>query len=135
MPPHRTGYAKGEFRFVDIHVGARLRQARQRIGIPIQSLAGIIGVSFQQIQKYEAAVNRISPRRLYQFARALAVPVGWFFDGLPPATVTRAATSVPERELQRPEIASLVEAYFRIAPGPRRAILQLIRSMVETPSR
>jgi transcriptional regulator with XRE-family HTH domain len=82
MPPSRTCTANGDFHFVDVHVGARLRR-RERLGIKVQQLAALIGVSFQQIQKYESAENRISPSRLYSFARALAIPVGLFFDGLP----------------------------------------------------
>ena len=72
------------FHFVDVHVGARLRERRQWLGVRIQQLAAATGVSFQQSQKYECAQNCISPSRLYSFACALAVPVGWFFDGLRP---------------------------------------------------
>ena len=82
MPPRRTSYAKGDFYFVDVHVGSRLRRRRELLGIKIQRFAAIAGVCFQQIQKYERAENRISPGRLYQFAKALKVPVTWFFDGV-----------------------------------------------------
>jgi transcriptional regulator with XRE-family HTH domain len=134
MPPRRKGNSNGEFHFVDVHVGARLLRRRKQLGIPIQSLAGIIGLSFQQIQKYESAANRISPGRLYLFARALAVPVEWFFDGLPPTATRRAATVIPEYELESRETASLDAAYFRLPPDRRRAILQVLRSMTGTPS-
>jgi transcriptional regulator with XRE-family HTH domain len=133
MPRRRTCYAKGDFHFVDVHVGARPRRRRELLGIKVQQLAVAMGVSFQQIQKYESAENHISPSRLYQFARALAVPVAWFFDGLPSATTRRPDTAVPEHELQSRETASLVEAYYRIAePKRRRAVYRLIQSMAGT---
>jgi hypothetical protein len=70
MPPRRTSYEKGDYHFVDVHVGARLRRRRELLGIKIQELAALTGVSFQQILKYESAENRVSPSRLYSFARS-----------------------------------------------------------------
>jgi len=64
----------------------------------------------------------------------LDVPVAWFFDGLPMTGTGRVTISVPEHKLYSRETASLAKAYFRIAPDRRRAILQLIRSMIEAPS-
>jgi transcriptional regulator with XRE-family HTH domain len=133
-PPRRICYSKGEFHFVDVHVGARLRQRRELLGIKIQNLAAAAGVSFQQVQKYESAENRISPGRLYQFARALGVPVDWFFDGLPCIGAGEDKLLVPEHELYSPETASLAEAYLQLPADRHRAVLQLIRSMIETPS-
>ena len=134
MPPRRTCYSKGDFHFVDVHVGARLRRRRQLLGISQIQLAKAAGISFQLVQKYEAAVNRIAPSRLFAFARALEVDVGWFFDGLPRTGPGRVTISVPERNFYSRETASLAKAYFRIAPERRRAILHLIRSMIEAPS-
>jgi transcriptional regulator with XRE-family HTH domain len=93
----------------------------------------VIGVSFQQIQKYESAENRISPSRLYSFSRALAVPVGWFFDGLPPISTGKANITIPLHELDSRETASLVEAYYRLDPARRRAVYRLIHSVAGTP--
>jgi transcriptional regulator with XRE-family HTH domain len=132
MPPRRTCTAKGDSHFVDVHVGARLRCRRELLGIKVQQLAATVGVSFQQVQKYESAENRISPSRLYQFARALAVPVAWFFDGSPPITTRKVQVTIPQHELESREIASLVEAYYRIAPERRRAIHHLIKAITET---
>jgi transcriptional regulator with XRE-family HTH domain len=134
MPPRRICYSKGEFHFVDVHVGTRLRQRRELLGIKIQNLAAAAGVSVQQIQKYESAENRISPGRLYYCARALGVPVDWFFAGLLPIATAQDKLLVPEPQCYSRESASLAEAYFRIAPDRRRAILQLIRSMGQKPS-
>lgn len=68
---------------VDVHVGARLRAMRLGKGLSQTALANAVGVTFQQIQKYEKGVNRISASMLYGIARALAVSLTAFFDGLP----------------------------------------------------
>lgn len=64
---------------VDIHVGARIRARRQKIGMTQQALAEKVGVKFQQIQKYETGINRVSASRLWGIAKALGVSVGFFF--------------------------------------------------------
>ena len=69
---------------VDVHVGSRVRQRRWILGITQQALAEELGVTFQQVQKYEMGVNRISASRLWAIARLLGVPVEFFFEGLVP---------------------------------------------------
>jgi transcriptional regulator with XRE-family HTH domain len=71
------------FHPVDIHVGARLRQRRNLVGLSQIKLSESVGLTFQQIQKYERGTNRISSSRLYEFAKVLAVPVSYFFDEMP----------------------------------------------------
>ena len=71
------------FHPVDIHVGARLRQRRHLVGLSQSKLGESVGLTFQQIQKYERGTNRISSSRLYEFAKVLAVPVSYFFDEMP----------------------------------------------------
>ena|ERR1051325_2692351 len=67
---------------VDIHVGARVRLRRTALGISLTDLAATLGITFQQMYKYEKARNRISAGRLYGLSKALDVPVTFFFDGL-----------------------------------------------------
>ena len=67
---------------VDIHVGKRLISRRLELGLSQQYIAGRTGVTFQQVQKYEAGTNRISASRLFAFAGILGVSPGWFFEGL-----------------------------------------------------
>lgn len=69
---------------VDVHVGARLRLKRKIAGISQVELAAAIGVTFQQIQKYEAGTNRISASSLHAAAAALKAPIAWFFQDLGP---------------------------------------------------
>jgi DNA-binding XRE family transcriptional regulator len=67
---------------VDRHIGARLRERRLEIGMSQEKLAELLGVTFQQIQKYENGVNRIAASRLYDMTKALEVSVAYFFEGL-----------------------------------------------------
>ncbi len=115
---------------VDTHVGARLRLARTARGLSQSALAADLGISFQQVQKYETGANRIGASRLWSAARQLGVAVGYFFEGLdgdgegsstvttvaPPATVDRAALTAALRlaafdnaDLKR-AIEALIEA-------------------------
>jgi len=74
---------RGRITAVDLHVSARLRERRVKVGISQERLGFDVGLTFQQIQKYEKGTNRISAGKLWRFARALRVPVGYFFTGLP----------------------------------------------------
>lgn len=67
---------------IDAYIGARVRLRRLMLGMSQESLGGQLSLTFQQIQKYEKGVNRISASRLYALARALSVPVNYFFEGL-----------------------------------------------------
>jgi transcriptional regulator with XRE-family HTH domain len=67
---------------IDFHVGVRLRERRVELGLSQEQLAGRIGMTFQQVQKYEKGINRIGASRLWETAAALQVPVGYFFEGL-----------------------------------------------------
>src|SRR6478609_5765393 len=68
---------------VDVHVGARMRQRRTLPGMSQEKLGTAVGLTFQQIQKYERGANRIGSSRLYEFAKVLDVPVSYFFDEMP----------------------------------------------------
>src|SRR5207344_3086974 len=65
---------------VDVHVGARMRQRRTLLGMSQEKLGTAVGLTFQQIQKYERGSNRIGSSRLFEFAKVLDVPVSYFFD-------------------------------------------------------
>jgi len=66
---------------VDIHVGKQLRMQRTVMGLSQEALAKAVGITFQQVQKYERGVNRMSASRLYDFSRVLSVQVSYFFEG------------------------------------------------------
>ncbi len=68
---------------VDVHVGGRIRTRRRVMRISQEGLAEVLGLTFQQVQKYERGANRVSSSKLFAIAAALQVPVGYFFEGLP----------------------------------------------------
>ncbi len=80
----RQSYTVGEFgpRPVDVHVGGRVKACRTLIGMSQTELGKHVGLTFQQIQKYEKGMSRIAASRLWQFSLILGQPISWFFEGI-----------------------------------------------------
>jgi len=121
---------------IDIHVGTRLRLRRTLMGLSQEKLGEAVGITFQQLQKYERGANRISASRLFNLAQVLDVPVGFFFDDLPAAAqapevtpVGSPSTAIEEEDsMARRETLELVRAYYRIDDGAvRRRAFELIK--------
>lgn len=109
---------------VDVHVGKRIRQRRWMIGITQQQLADSVGIKFQQIQKYETGMNRVSASRLWDISRTLGVEIGFFFDGL--EAQVPSAGEEPD-VLASKEAMELVRAFHTIPEMQRRRLLDLAR--------
>lgn len=123
---------------VDIHVGVCIRARRQQLNLRQQDLADDLGVSFQQIQKYERGANRVSASRLYQVATSLRTSVAALFEGLPaggepiPGSVERREGQVATDFLKNSEGRELAVLFLKVRPGRvRRRILDLVRSLAE----
>ncbi len=116
---------------VDVHVGQRVRQQRWIIGMTQQQLAARVGIKFQQIQKYETGMNRISASRLWDIADALSVPVHHFFEGLDakPREEGSEATERAADHVTDKESAELLRSYWGMPEIQRRKFYDLIRSM------
>ena len=110
---------------VDNHVGSMFRTRRQELGLSQTAVAERLGVTFQQVQKYERGMNRISASRLHDLCEILGVPVEYFFDGLD------AEIGEPDGlDLNDPEFVELVDAYMRIPRQMTRARLSaMLRSV------
>ncbi len=133
----RSPSTRGEpRRAIDRHVGRRLRERRTELGLSQIELAAAVGVTFQQIQKYERGANRIVASRLYQLAKALGVPVEYFFADPPPEESDRSPTAPDEAEQSHPsdrETRDLVTAYYQIIDsGLRRKLIDLVRSVARS---
>lgn len=112
---------------LDAFVGARISARRQALGLSQAALAGRIGVSFQQLQKYESGANRISASRLHHLARALGAPVSLFF---PDEDAAPAAAPVLPALLETPEGRRLAAGFARIpARATRRALAHLAEAL------
>jgi transcriptional regulator with XRE-family HTH domain len=114
---------------VDSHVGQRIRQRRWMSGMTQQQLAEMVGIKFQQIQKYETGMNRVSASRLYDVAQALDVPISFFFEGLGGAAgaAPSAADSGLGDLLSDKEALELVRSYYAIPEAQRRRLFDLAR--------
>lgn len=113
---------------VDVHVGKRVRHRRWMVGMTQQQLAEKVGIKFQQIQKYETGMNRISASRLWDIAATLGVPVSFFFEGMEAEGETAAAPSaMPSDILADKEALELVRSYYAIPENQRRRLFDLAR--------
>jgi transcriptional regulator with XRE-family HTH domain len=115
---------------VDLHVGKQLRQRRWLLGMTQQQLAQLVGIRFQQVQKYESGANRISASRLWDLARALNTPVPYFFEGLEAQDASHAAKSFAGA-IEDKDTHDMLRAYLGLAEGPRRRLLDLALAMYE----
>ena len=122
---------------MDVRVGARLRLRRNMLGLSQEKLGEAIGLTFQQVQKYERGANRIGASRLHELSRVLDVPVSFFFDATDPVRAPAtggfaeplAETSETD-PLRKQETIELVQAYFSIEDAAvRRHLLDLARAL------
>jgi transcriptional regulator with XRE-family HTH domain len=122
---------------VDRHVGLRIRMRRKELGISQERLAESIGLTFQQVQKYERAANRVSASKLWEMSRALSTNISYFYEGLGDAIET-PGSNLPRESMQNflltPEGIELAAVFPKIAKGRvRRKILDLVRAMAGEP--
>jgi transcriptional regulator with XRE-family HTH domain len=142
MAKIKSGYGRGTGRPhpIDVHVGAKLRARRTLLGMNQTKLGDGLGVSFQQVQKYEKGTNRIGSSRLFQLTRALDVSIEYFFEDMPP----KVAASMPIKgrgKLDEPvvydsdpmakrETLELVRAYYKIEDANvRRRLRELTKAL------
>ena len=129
---------------IDVHVGTRIRLRRTLLGMSQERLGESLGLTFQQVQKYERGVNRVGASRLFDLSRVLDVPISFFFDDMSDSLATNFG-GLPNRRaggqsdsqdpfgddtLSRRETLELVRAYYRITdPSIRKRVFDLIKSM------
>ena len=142
MAKYKLGYGRGTGipSPVDVHVGARLRIRRTLLGLSQTSLADAIGLTFQQVQKYERGTNRMGSSRLYDLARVLDVPIRYFFDDMSAAVAASSATLGGGRAKKPPsyefdpmakrETLELVRAYYKISdPRVRNRLREMVKAL------
>ena len=124
--------------YIDVHVGARIRMRRQLINMSQERLGELLGITFQQVQKYEKGSNRISASRLFYASKTLGVPVQFFFDGLPGSETgegLRESGSGDEftAAMMSPEGVQLAKAFKEAESSTKRKLIaSLARLIVES---
>ncbi len=135
---HRRG--KGKPSPVDVHVGARMRIRRTLLGMNQTELSDVLGLSYQQVQKYESGANRMGASRLYDLARVLDVPVTFFFKEMPVAvaasspalggTKAKEPPSYEPNPMAKRETLQLVRAYYKITdPLIRKRLREMTKAV------
>ncbi|WP_264654280.1 helix-turn-helix domain-containing protein [Azospirillum canadense] len=133
---------------IDVHVGSRVRLRRTLLGMSQEKLGEAIGLTFQQVQKYERGANRIGASRLFDLSRVLDVPVSFFFDDMPAEAASApvdddeaAAGGFEERSsggyepdpMAKRETLELVRAYYRINdPSVRKRLFELTKAVANS---
>ena len=128
---------------IDIHVGNRIRLRRTLLGLSQERLADALGLTFQQVQKYERGANRVSSSRLYDLARTLDVSLSYFFEEMSASVAAQTpsklldAKKLPEigedrDPMARRETLELVRAYYRIADSAvRKQLYNLVKTVAK----
>ena len=142
-PARRTRPKTGVPKPVDVHVGSRVRLRRTMLGMSQEKLGHAIGLTFQQVQKYERGANRIGASRLFELSRVLDVPVSFFFDDMPADVASRSrllerglaeegGAPYEADPMAKRETLELVRAYYRIAdPGVRKRVFALAKALAK----
>jgi len=138
---------KGSADIIDKHVGLQIRNRRSLMGLSQESLANSVGVTFQQVQKYERGTNRVSASRLFKFSKILDVSINYFYEGIDNNEqkpvygmadndqdgfegISDNTRSIPEDFLKNKETVELIRAYYSITDTKKRKeIIRFIKSM------
>ena len=122
---------------IDKHVGSRVRMRRMMLSMSQEKLGDALGLTFQQVQKYEGGANRVSASRLSAMADILGVPISFFFGDLP---ADDNLGSIEEREtrerMERPETIELIRLYYAITDlKVRQSFLDMVKAVAESGKR
>ncbi|HSV28779.1 MAG TPA: helix-turn-helix transcriptional regulator [Candidatus Omnitrophota bacterium] len=127
---------------IDVHIGSRIHLRRTLLGISQETLGDRVGLTFQQIQKYERGTNRVGGSRLYDFSCALEVPVSFFFDDMPPEIAAASPAAVahgaaydfqapPKNPLHTREMLELSRVWLALDRPTRDQVRRLISTIAE----
>jgi len=142
IPGKNNMKTKGRANSIDEHLGMRLKQKRALLGMSQEKLAESVGITFQQIQKYENGANRISASRLLEFSSILSTPVEYFYEGYDVGSKKMAYAlaendqeplrDAPVDLMQQKETLELVRVYYSLEnPKLRKSLMRFIKTMAE----
>lgn len=121
---------------VDIYVGQRVRERRKLLGVTQEKLGEALGLTFQQVQKYERGTNRISSSKLYELSQFLGVPIGYFFEDMAPNSASGQKVELgrgpyEDGQPSAAEARELRAVFHRLSTRKRHAVLELMKAMAE----
>ncbi|MCR5194405.1 MAG: helix-turn-helix domain-containing protein [Alphaproteobacteria bacterium] len=127
---------------IDQHIGKRMQIRRTMLGLSLKDLAKVCGVTFQQIQKYESADNRIAASRLFEIGAAMQTPISFFFMGLPgnmpDETKANRSMRVSQQSeddpLAKNESLTVIKLYWQLPEKQRELIMQMLKTLNGTTS-
>lgn len=131
--------ARRDPNYIDVHVGSRIRVRRQLINMSQERLGELLGITFQQVQKYEKGTNRISASRLFYTAKTLGVSIQFFFEGLPGQDGDIGMSESPQVDdftsaLMSPEGVQLAKVFREADAHKKKLIVNLARQVVDSNS-
>ncbi len=131
--------ARRDPNYIDVHVGSRIRVRRQLINMSQERLGELLGITFQQVQKYEKGTNRISASRLFYTAKTLGVSIQFFFEGLPGQDGDIGMSESPQVDdftsaLMSPEGVQLAKVFREADSHKKKLIVNLARQVVDSNS-
>jgi transcriptional regulator with XRE-family HTH domain len=129
--------ARRDPNYIDVHVGSRIRVRRQLINMSQERLGELLGITFQQVQKYEKGTNRISASRLFYTAKTLGVPIQFFFEGLPGQEGDQGMRESAQADdftsaLMSPEGVALAKVFRDADTLKKKLIVSLARQVVDS---
>lgn len=114
---------------IDVHIGQRIRARRRMLVVSQQTLADSCGITFQQIQKYEAGTNRVSGSKLWEIAKALQTDVGFFYEGLESGQLDGKVSTDLETRFLAEGGRALAEDFIALPQHGRRAVIDLAHTL------
>jgi transcriptional regulator with XRE-family HTH domain len=135
--PPRYGRGTGIPNPIDVHVGKRIRMRRLFLGMNQETLANALGLTFQQVQKYEGGANRVSASRLSAMSDILGVPISFFFGDLQLDDTSGTPEEREARErMERPETIELIRLYYAIPDQRvRQQFLEMVKAVADAAKR
>lgn len=125
---------QGEPNPVDVHVGNRIRLRRTLLGLSQEKLASMLGLTFQQVQKYERGMNRVGASRLWDISKVLEVPINFFYEDMDKSVASQSPRmfSVPDAD---PEFLEEDEELYNADPMQRQETIELVKAYYKIPNR
>lgn len=125
---------QGEPNPVDVHVGNRIRLRRTLLGLSQEKLASMLGLTFQQVQKYERGMNRVGASRLWDISKVLEVPINFFYEDMDKSVASQSPRmfSVPDAD---PEFLEEDEELYNSDPMQRQETIELVKAYYKIPNR